>query len=204
MLSHIYSLQPSVNPCSFQMRKWSQRQGGLLGAAVQGLQRVGRGLSDSRHDMTQHGVKEYCTGFQLPGSAVFGVSFLQRRCQTKKSRNEWSRERGSFSVCCLLASHEAHCYQQGSHAQYPKGMSVTQKKPHEQKTSTTDEFSLVFAMESSLHTSQDHGGSWEYGQHWSPQANCKELCGAYRPPQSRVQQCDPLEEKTDWNFLGTI
>lgn len=68
-----------------------------------------------------------------------------------------------------------------------------------------DEVSLVFAMGSSLHGSQDHEGSWEYGQHWSLRLTLGMSCvGHTIPHRAELSSVDPLEEKTDWYFPGTI
>ena len=91
-------------------------------------------LSDLTHDVTWHGVKECCTQRSQLLRIRSLVSPSCRGDARQKSRNEWSGERGSFK-CSLLDSFTwGSGYPQGSHAQHPKGMSVIQKKPQEQKT----------------------------------------------------------------------
>lgn len=58
---------------------------------------------------------------------------------------------------------------------------------------------------SSLHASQDHGGSWEYGQRWSLGLTLgMSWVGHTIPHRAELSSVDLLEEKTDWDFPGTI
>ena len=113
----------------------SEQLGGLSGVAVQGLQKVGHNwATNTWYDVTW-GEGVLHPKLPAPQDLLSWVSPSCRGDARQKSRNEWSRERGSFK-CLLLASFTwGSGYQQGSHAQHPKWMSVIQKKPHEQKTS---------------------------------------------------------------------
>ena len=116
--------------------------------------------------MTWHGVKECCT----QSSQLLRIrSLVSPSCRgdaRQKSRNEWSGERGSFKCSLLEASREAQVIHKVLMASILKECQLF-RSSHMRRKRHRWWILPCLCNGSSLHASQDHGGSWEYGQRWS-------------------------------------
>ena len=181
----------------------SEHLGGLLGAAVQGLQRVGRNWATKTwHDATWG---EGVLHPKLPAPRICCLWCLlpAEEMPDKRAGMSGVGREEALSVCCLLASHEAHVINK---VLMPKILKECQllRRNHMSRKHQRHRW-ILSCLCNEIFTAR-LPGSWRKLGIWATlvsQANPGyELCGAYHPPQSRVQQCGPSGRENRLELTG--
>ena len=190
VLSHVYSLQPLSGLPLFRWGNGLRAVGWFVRGCSPGLQRVGHDwATNTWYDVTW-GEGVLHPKLPAPQDLLSLVSPSCRGDARQKKRNEWSRERGSLNVCCLLASHEAQVINK---VLMPSILNECQlfRRNHMSRKHQWHRW-IVPCLCNGIFTAH-LPGSWRKLGIWATlvsQANPGyELCGAYHPPQSRVKQC---------------